>query len=232
MSVLRVPVNGEAAPPSDDEVSVRVSYNFVWDEGAGEAGQWVPSPVSAESGLPEGAATEATLAAISGKLPSSLGAKTGAASLSVVPATDAGMATGAKQDTGNTSLSSIDGKIPTVGQKAMAASSPVVLASDQTVPTVPGITGIGDGRKVVASAATAVALVASSTPCKRITICAETDNTGTIVVGASTVIAALSTRRGIPLEAGDVYELDIDDVADVFIDSTVSGDGVTFAYFT
>lgn len=43
--------------------------------------------------LPTGAATEATLAAASAKLPASLGAKTGAASLSVVPASDAVFAT-------------------------------------------------------------------------------------------------------------------------------------------
>lgn len=46
-------------------------------------------PVSAASlPLPTGAATETTLAAASAKLPASLGAKTGATSLSVVPASD------------------------------------------------------------------------------------------------------------------------------------------------
>lgn len=47
------------------------------------------TPISAASlPLPTGAATEATLSAQSAKLPASLGAKTGAASLSVVPASD------------------------------------------------------------------------------------------------------------------------------------------------
>jgi hypothetical protein len=41
-------------------------------------------------------------------------------------------ATSALQTTGNTSIASIDTKTPTVGQKASAASSPVVLASDQS----------------------------------------------------------------------------------------------------
>lgn len=93
------------------------------------------------------------------------------------------------------------------------------------------ITGIGDGRKVVTTAGTALAL-ATSTPCKKISITAETDNTGIIVVGGSTVVAALATRRGTPLNAGDSYEVDIDDLADVYLDTTVSGDGVTFTYFT
>jgi hypothetical protein len=43
-----------------------------------------------------------------------------------------GAATSALQTTGNSSLSSIDGKTPTIGQKTMAGSSPVVIASDQS----------------------------------------------------------------------------------------------------
>lgn len=104
-----------------------------------------------------GAATEATLAAMSAKLPATLGQKTMANSLAVVVASDqsaipvsqsgtwnvnnisgtialpTGAATAARQDTGNTSLGNIDGKLPaTLGQKAMAASLAVVLASDQS----------------------------------------------------------------------------------------------------
>ncbi len=45
----------------------------------------------------------------------------------------AGAATAARQDTGNASLSSIDSKLNTLGQKNSAGSVPVVLASDQTV---------------------------------------------------------------------------------------------------
>lgn len=43
-----------------------------------------------------------------------------------------GLATEAKQDVGNTSLSSIDGKLNSLGQKTMAGSVPVVLSSDQS----------------------------------------------------------------------------------------------------
>jgi hypothetical protein len=43
-----------------------------------------------------------------------------------------GAATAAKQDTGNTSLASIDTKTPSLGQALMAASSPVVIASNQS----------------------------------------------------------------------------------------------------
>lgn len=43
-----------------------------------------------------------------------------------------GASTLAAQNTGNASLSSIDGKLNSLGQKAMAASVPVVIASDQS----------------------------------------------------------------------------------------------------
>lgn len=92
-------------------------------------------------------------------------------------------------------------------------------------------TGIGDGRETVDSAGTAQA-IASSTAAKVVIITAETDNTGVIVVGGSTVVASLSTRRGTPLLAGDSVTLEIDNLADVYIDSTVTGDGVTFTYLT
>ncbi|MBI4330423.1 MAG: hypothetical protein HY673_03975 [Chloroflexi bacterium] len=89
---------------------------------------------------------------------------------------------------------------------------------------------LNDGRKTVAAAGTAEALAASSTPCKHVLIIAETDNTGKIVVGASTVVAALATRRGIPLDPGDAAIIESDNLTDVYIDSEVNGDGVTYAY--
>lgn len=46
-----------------------------------------------------------------------------------------GASTGAKQDTGNNSLSSIDGKIPTNGIKTNAASLPIVISSEQAQDT-------------------------------------------------------------------------------------------------
>lgn len=105
-----------------------------------------------------------------------------------------------------------------------SASSPL------PVQTVSANTTIGDGRKVVTTAGTRVTL-ASSTACKQVAITAETDNTGIVVVGGSTVVAALATRQGVPLYAGDSITLDLDNLADIYIDSTVNGDGVTYVYF-
>lgn len=50
-----------------------------------------------------------------------------------------GAATSAKQDTGNTSLSNIDGKLGSLGQKAMTGSAPVVIASDQSTLNVTSV---------------------------------------------------------------------------------------------
>lgn len=93
------------------------------------------------------------------------------------------------------------------------------------------ITGITDGRKVVAVAGTRETL-AASTACKKVDITAETDNTGIVVVGGTSVVASLATRRGTPLNAGDTYSLEIDNLIDVNLDVTVSGDGVTYTYYT
>ena len=93
-------------------------------------------------------------------------------------------------------------------------------------------TTVTDGRTTVTTAGTRVPL-ASSTACKEVIITAETDNTGIVVVGAAaTVIAAIATRRGVPLSAGDSVVLQIDNLADIGLDSTVSTDGVTFMAFS
>jgi len=86
------------------------------------------------------------LASIDAGIPVSLGQQTMANSMPVVLASDqtalpistvslplpTGAATEAKQDVGNTSLSSIDTKLNTLGQKTSAGSVPVVLSSDQS----------------------------------------------------------------------------------------------------
>jgi hypothetical protein len=89
---------------------------------------------------------------------------------------------------------------------------------------------IRDGRKVVAAAGTAERLVATNTPCKKVTIMALIANTDYVVVGDSTVVASAATRRGIPLGAGTSITLDIEDLYAVYLDAVVSGEGVSFIY--
>lgn len=93
------------------------------------------------------------------------------------------------------------------------------------------ITGIGHGVTVVASAGTDVVL-AVSTVAKVVIIQAQTDNTGVIAVGAAGVDATVATGTGVALYAGDSVVLEIDNLTDVYIDATVTGDGVRYTYLT
>ena len=88
---------------------------------------------------------------------------------------------------------------------------------------------VGDGRQVVATPGTAVAL-AATTAIKEVTITAELGNTDLVCVGSSTVVAALATQRGTPLYPGDSVTLKSDDLAEVFIDAIDATDGVVYTY--
>ena len=107
-----------------------------------------------------------------------------------------------------------------------------ILSAGITVTTTPPVPDIieGEGRKEVTVAGTAEA-IAASTECTSVTIQAEFNNTGIIVVGTSTVVASEASRVGIALSAEDSITISTDDLAKVFIDATVSTDGVTFVYF-
>lgn len=92
---------------------------------------------------------------------------------------------------------------------------------------------IVSGRKVVAAAGTAESLMAApAVGCAALVLTAETDNTGYVVVGDSGVVAAEATRKGTPLAAGESMSLDIQNPSLVYLDVTVSGDGVTWSYLT
>jgi len=90
--------------------------------------------------------------------------------------------------------------------------------------------GLYSGRKVVASAGTAVQLQTTKERCENITITAESDNTGFIAVGDSSVVAAEGTQQGASLTPLGSITVKVGDLSKIYIDSTVSGDGVTFAY--
>jgi len=92
-------------------------------------------------------------------------------------------------------------------------------------------TGIGHGVKTVTTAGTDVVL-ATSTAAKVVIIQAQTDNTGVIAVGGSGVDATVATGTGIALYAGDSVTLEIDNLADVYIDATVNGEGVRYTYLS
>lgn len=73
-----------------------------------------------------------------------------------------GAATSALQTTGNTSLSSIDGKLNSLGQKVSTGSVPVVIASDQSTLNISGsFTNAGLGTGLLS---TTVSVTTSATP--------------------------------------------------------------------
>lgn len=89
---------------------------------------------------------------------------------------------------------------------------------------------LGQGRKTVAETGKAVQLTTTTTQCNWVVVTAETDNTGIITVGGKGVKAKLEEREGLPLEKGDSITIPVGDLTQVYIDTTVNGDGVTFMY--
>jgi hypothetical protein len=93
-------------------------------------------------------------------------------------------------------------------------------------------TAIANGTKNVTTSGTPVQLLSSSTAWTTVVVCAKPTNTGVIAVGASNVVAASANLNAIPLMPGDSISLPINDVSKVYIDATVSGEGVAFLYLT
>lgn len=93
-----------------------------------------------------------------------------------------GAATSALQTTGNSSLSSIDGKLNSLGQKAMAASVPVTIASDQSALAISAVS-----LPLPTGAATEATL--SSLNGKVTAV-----NTGAVVVSSSALPSGASTE--------------------------------------
>ena len=100
------------------------------------------------SALPSGAATESTLSALNTKVPSGLTVSAsrllidGAGVTQPISASSLplplGASTSSNQTTTNILLTTIDGKFGSLGQKLMAGSAPVVIASDQSAIPITG----------------------------------------------------------------------------------------------
>ena len=109
--------------------------------------------------------------------------------------------------------------------------APFQVDANGVIKVAHAIAGGADGVTTVSSAGTDVEL-ASSTACKKVDIQAQTDNTGLIAVGFTGVDATEATGTGVILNAGDTYSLEINNLNLIYIDSTVSGEGVRYTYFT
>lgn len=93
-------------------------------------------------------------------------------------------------------------------------------------------TQIGHGVKTVTTAGADEVLVSESTPAKWLMIQAQTDNTGLIAVGGNGVDATVATGNGLSLGAGESVTIPVSDLQSIYIDATVSGQGVRYAYGT
>lgn len=81
------------------------------------------------------------------------------------------------------------------------------------------------GQETVTTSGTEVQLVASSTPCSSIVIKALSTNTGSIAIGSN---SSVTVSNGFLLVANESVSLDLDNVQDVYIDTTVNGEGVSW----
>jgi len=92
-----------------------------------------------------------------------------------------------------------------------------------------GHSAVGTVIDLVAMAGTEEQL--ASHPCKRVIITALPNNTGIIAIGDSSVVAALdATARGVLLFATQSQVFFITNTNLLYIDSSVSGEGVTYFY--
>ncbi len=94
---------------------------------------------------------------------------------------------------------------------------------------------LSSGRATVTTAATAVPLSTADTGFESVTITALAANTKVVCVGGPDVVALAAGRKGTALEKGQVMRLTkafdgVSDLAHVYIDAEVNGEGVSFSY--
>ena len=114
-------------------------------------------------------------------------------------------------------------KILEVNTTLLVISSTSLVGMKPLMGRVP--TAIDSGQKNVSAAGTAERLVTASTPIRSVVVTAKRTNTGNIFIGGSDVdstgdIIAPGSNRSVP----------IDNLNKVFIDSAVSGEGVSFSW--
>lgn len=105
----------------------------------------------------------------------------------------------------------------------LAANSGVDIG-DVDVTSMPMATAIFNGQKAVTTAGTQVALASSQAITHSVKIKALHGNSGWIYVGNSSV----SSSNGYVLDAGETLEIQVANLATVYIDSSVNGEGVSY----
>lgn len=110
---------------------------------------------------------------------------------------------------------------PTVGQKTMASSLPVVLPSDQTVATTQGaLTSLATGQQAVTATAAVLPTNAAKRVCLKVLIAGTQD----VAFGPSTV----TTANGQILSPGDAWCGPLDNSNRIFVIAAGTGSTVAF----
>lgn len=95
-----------------------------------------------------------------------------------------------------------------------------------------GAATITSGRTVVTTSGSSVQLTTASTTCFRVDVVADLGNTDAIVIGGSTVVAALGSQVGTAILPGNTpVSILIDDLSKLYIDAIVSGEALCFNYY-
>lgn len=129
-----------------------------------------------------------------------------------------------------TNLAQIGGAAVSMGTGTRdAGTQRVTIATDDALTVNHSVGSIGHGVKTVTTAGTDVVL-GSTTTIKWVVVQSQTDNTGLISVGGSGVDATEATGTGIILYPGESVTLHVDNLDDIYIDSTVNGEGVRYTY--
>jgi len=105
----------------------------------------------------------------------------------------------------------------------LAANSGVDIG-DVDVASIAVPAAVYNGVKAVTTATTRESLAASQAILSGVTIKALSANTGTVYVGGATVAAA----NGFPLLAGESVFLEVANLATVYLDVSVNGEGVSY----
>lgn len=97
---------------------------------------------------------------------------------------------------------------------------------------VHGYDSIGSGRQTATPFGTPVSLASSSTPFKVVLITPLASNTNVVVVGDINIVATpVSSRRGYVVATPEGVKIEGDDLTDIYIQTIVAEEGVSFTYY-
>lgn len=112
----------------------------------------------------------------------------------------------------------------------MPSPDPTTLPRDgNSVPLQNTYKSVTSGVTTAVTAGTPIQLTTTPTPCKRVDVVSNVNNTGTVYIGGPNTLA--STQTGAPLQSpGSSGTLFVNDVSSVWFDSTASGDKISYIY--